>query len=104
MVGANRSRRVPIPRTTTLSKAGVAAMKRPRPVRAMSSVCIALIGWFVAAGPMASIGGQPTPTAPEARTIALNDANAMEAEFRIGAAGKILVEFKFADGKTLKLE
>ena len=42
-------------------------------------------------------------SALHAQTIPLNDTNTLNAEFRIGAAGKVAVMFKFADGKTQTL-
>ena len=42
-------------------------------------------------------------SALNAQTIPLNDANTLNAEFRIGAAGKVAVLFKFADGKMQTL-
>src|SRR5688572_19496009 len=38
-----------------------------------------------------------------AQAIPLNEANTAEAEFRAGAAGKVAVMFKFADGKVQTL-
>ncbi|MFN0077009.1 MAG: hypothetical protein ACKVY0_11095 [Prosthecobacter sp.] len=42
-------------------------------------------------------------SALNAQTIPLNDANALSAQFRIGAAGKVAVMFKFTDGKMQTL-
>jgi hypothetical protein len=42
-------------------------------------------------------------SALNALAIPLNDGNTLNAEFRIGAAGKMAVMFKFADGKTQTL-
>jgi hypothetical protein len=39
----------------------------------------------------------------QAQTLTLNDADTVEAEFRVGRTGKIAVMFKFADGKTQAL-
>ncbi|HEV7406505.1 MAG TPA: hypothetical protein VGO11_26375 [Chthoniobacteraceae bacterium] len=43
------------------------------------------------------------PPAVESQAVVLKDADTMEAEFRVGAAGKIGLAFKFADGKTQTL-
>ena len=43
------------------------------------------------------------PPAAENQAVVLKDADTMEAEFRTGAAGKIGLAFKFADGKTQTL-
>jgi hypothetical protein len=43
------------------------------------------------------------PAIMQAQTLTLNDADTVEAEFRVGATGKIAVTFKFADGKTQTL-
>src|ERR1700735_3411963 len=36
----------------------------------------------------------------QAQTLTLNDADTVEAEFRVGETGKIALTLKFADGKT----
>src|SRR5258708_988086 len=51
-----------------------------------------------AAGPVA-----PAVEGRKDHVIALNDADTIEAEFRVGPAGKIALAFKFADGKTQTL-
>lgn len=43
------------------------------------------------------------PAILQAQTLTLNDANTVEAEFRIGGMGKIAVTFKFPDGKAQTL-
>ncbi len=43
------------------------------------------------------------PPAAESQAVVLKDADTMEAEFRVGVAGKIGLMFKFADGKTQTL-
>lgn len=42
----------------------------------------------------------PLPALLQAQTLTLNDADTVEAEFRVGGAGKIAVMLKFADGKA----
>ena len=39
----------------------------------------------------------------QAQTLTLKDADTVEGEFRVGAAGKVAVNLKFADGKTQTL-
>ncbi len=46
---------------------------------------------------------QAAPAAAESQAVVLKNADTMEAEFRLGAAGKIGLTFKFADGKTQTL-
>src|SRR5271156_2230926 len=43
------------------------------------------------------------PAILQAQTLTLNDADTVEAEFRVGRTGKTAVVFKFADGKTQTL-
>src|SRR5471030_975117 len=43
------------------------------------------------------------PTIMQAQTLTLNDADTVEAEFRVGGTGKIAVMLKFADGKAQTL-
>ena len=43
------------------------------------------------------------PALLQAQTLTLNDADTVEAEFRVGGTGKIAVMLKFADGKTQTL-
>ena len=81
-------------------------MKRPFHFSAAIPAFCTLLAWLTASGQLTALGAQTTPpktAAPDAQTIALKEANAVDAEFRVGAAGKIVVEFKFADGKTQKL-
>jgi hypothetical protein len=46
---------------------------------------------------------QAAPSAVESQTVVLQNADTMKAEIRVGAAGKIGLAFKFADGKTQTL-
>ncbi|HEY3900664.1 MAG TPA: hypothetical protein VGM54_18795 [Chthoniobacter sp.] len=43
------------------------------------------------------------PPAMESQVVVLKNADTVKAEFRVGAAGKIGLAFKFADGRTLTL-
>src|SRR3954468_6454353 len=43
------------------------------------------------------------PATVESQAVALQNSDTIEAEFRVGAAGKIGLGFKFADGKTQTL-
>lgn len=50
-----------------------------------------------------TLGFVPLTQAVESQAVVLKEADTMEAEFRVGAAGKIGMVFKFADGKTQTL-
>jgi hypothetical protein len=50
-----------------------------------------------------TFGSVPLAHAAESQAVVLKEADTVEAEFRVGAAGKIGLAFKFADGKTQTL-
>lgn len=64
---------------------------------------VALI--FLSGGQDAFLFGADSPLVDRLRehVVLLNDANAVQAEFRVGAGGKIGIEFKFADGQAQSL-
>src|SRR5690349_5606911 len=65
-------------------------MKRPSVFQSPAVVAAAALLYFAVPG-------------LHAQTISLNEANMAEAEFKVGAAGKVAVTLKFADGKTQTL-
>jgi hypothetical protein len=64
---------------------------------------IAVVWLLVSALPLLGAGGGKGDTSGKEHGVLLNDANTVQAEFRIGAGGKIGIGFKFADGKTQTL-
>lgn len=53
--------------------------------------------------PLLGAGGEKGDKSDTEHVILLNDANTVQAEFRVGQGGKIGIGFKFADGKTQTL-
>src|ERR1700689_4793554 len=53
--------------------------------------------------PLAALLLTPLAALVQAQTLTLNDADTVEAEFRVGGTGKIAVMLKFADGKAQTL-
>ena len=71
------------------------------PMPAMKPIAIILLSCL----PTSLLFGAETPSVegPKEHVVLLNDANTVQAEFRVGASGKIGIAFKFADGKTQTL-
>jgi len=68
-----------------------------------SHLLIAVVCLLTPAMPLLGAGGDKGDKSGKEHVILLNDANTVQAEFRVGAGGKIGIGFKFADGKTQTL-
>jgi hypothetical protein len=64
---------------------------------------IAVVWFLVPALSLLGAEGEKGDKSGKTHVVLLNDANTVQAEFRVGAGGKIGVGFKFADGKTQTL-
>ena len=64
---------------------------------------IAVVCFLLPALPLLGEVGEKGDKSGKEHVVLLNDANTVQAEFRVGAGGKIGIGFKFADGKTQTL-
>ena len=68
-----------------------------------TKLVIAFVCLSAPALPQLGSAGEKGAKSGKEHVILLNDANTVQAEFRVGAGGKIGIGLKFADGKTQTL-
>ena len=69
----------------------------------MTSLTIAVVCLVAPALPLLGQIGEKGDKSGKEHVVLLDDPNTVQAEFRVGAGGKIGIGFKFADGKTQTL-
>jgi len=69
----------------------------------MTNLVIAVVWLLFSTLSLLGAAGEKGDKSGKEQAVSLNDANTVQAEFRVGKGGKIGIGFKFADGKTQTL-